>query len=156
MRLHELFEAPFTPPGMSFIVNNPEQEPQKQPAVNPNSSIGTNPAPPTTITTPPKTPQVVPGTTPPTINTAQTGSNAQNAAGVQAAGQQLSKGSTINLPMGPNKQPTQMKVTDVSNNNAMGNNQKMVTVGNTQNPNAPQQTYNANDLANAVANKGNK
>ena len=164
MRLHELFEAPFTPPGLSYIVNNPQQEPQTQPAINPNSSIGTAPAPPTTVTSPQKTPQTMPNAASPTMNTAQTGSNAVSAAGnnntgnpagIAAANQQLTKGAPINLPLGPNKQQTPMKVTDVSNQNTMGGNQKMVTVGNSQNPTAPQQTYPASDLANIIANKGN-
>ena len=154
MHLYELFESPFTPLGLSYIVNNPSAEPQAQPAINQNASIGTAPAPPTTVTSPQKTPQVVPGSAQPTINTAQSVSNPANATAVATANQQLTKGSPINLPLGPNKQPTAMKVTDISTNNALGNNQKMVTVGNPQKPNDPQQTYKFDDLANAVSNNG--
>jgi hypothetical protein len=151
MRLHELFEAPFTQPGTTFIVNEPN-DPQKQPAINTGRSIGTASAPPTTITSP-NAPNQIPQSASPTINTAQNGSNTANTAALAAASQQLTKGAPINLPMGPAKQPTQMKVADVSQNNATQG--KTVTVADLKNPNAPQQTYNFDDMANMVANKGN-
>lgn len=150
MRLHELFEAPFTQPGTTFIVNDPNNQTQDQPAVNTGRSIGTASAPPATITKPGTNPQ----SAVPTINTAQNGSNTANAASLAAASQQLTKGAPINLPLGPAKQPTAMKVTNVDNN-SLGSNQKMVTLLNPQKPNDPQQTYKFNDLANLVANKGN-
>ena len=151
MRLHELFEAPFTQPGTTFIVNDP-QDPQMQPAINPGRSIGTATAPPTTITTPasPAKSTQVPASAIPTINSAQTGSNTANAAALSAASQQLTKGSPITLPLGPNKQPTPMKVTNTDNN------QKTVTIANQQTPNAPQQTYKADDLQKMIANKENQ
>jgi len=152
MRLHELFEAPFTQPGTTFIINDPN-DPQKQPAINTGRSIGTAPAPPTTITSP-TAPNQIPQSASPTVNTAQTGSNTANTAALAAASQQLTKGAPINLPMGPAKQPTQMKVTNVGNN-SLGTNQKMVTVADPKNPNAPQQTYKFDDLANMITNKGN-
>ena len=151
MRLHELFEAPFTQPGTTFIVNDPK-DPQMQPAVNTGRSIGTSPAPPTTITSP-TAPNQVPASAQPTTNSAQTGSNTANAAAVTAASQQLTKGAPINLPLGPAKQPTNMKITNVSQNDAK--NGKTVTISNPQKPNDPEQTYKYDDLANIVANKGN-
>lgn len=151
MRLHELFEAPFTQPGTTFILNNPD-DPQKQPAVNTGRSIGTAPAPPTTITSP-TAPNQIPQSASPTINTAQNGSNTANTAAITAASQQLTKGAPINLPLGPAKQPTNMKVTNISQNDAGQG--RTVTVANPQRPNDPSQTYKYDDLANAVANKGN-
>ena len=149
MRLYELFESPFTQPGTTFIVNDPNLDPQKQPAVNTGRSIGTAAAPPSTITAPGQVPQ----SATPTINTAQTGSNTANAASLASASQQLTKGAPINLPLGPSRQPTAMKISDVSQNDAAKG--QTVTVTNPQKPNDPALTYNRKDLENMVANKGN-
>jgi hypothetical protein len=149
MRLYELFESPFTQPGSTFIVNDPNNQTQSQPAVNQNRSIGTAPAPPATLTPPGQVPQ----SSAPTINTAQTGSNTANI-GAQAAGQQLTKGAAINLPLGPTRQQTQMKVTNVSQNDTSQG--RTVTVANPQKPNDPSQTYRFDDLANTIGGQGKK
>ena len=151
MRIWELFETPFTQPGTTFIVNDPNNQTQDQPAVNTGSAIGTAKTPPTTITKPGQVPQ----TASPTVNTAQTNSSPENTAATLAAKQQLTKGASLNLPLGPSKMPTAMKVTDVEANNPVTK-QKMVTVSNPQQPNQPQQTYTADDLAKVIANQQNR
>ena len=151
MRIYELFEAPFTQPGTTFIVNDPNNQTQDQPAVNTGSAIGTAAAPPTTITKPGQIPQ----TAAPTVNAAQTTSTQANTAATLAAKQQLTRGAAINLPLGPSKQATPMKVTDVEDNNPVTK-QKMVTISNPQQPNQPQQTYTADDLAKVLANQQNR
>lgn len=65
--------------------------------------------------------------------------------------QKLSKGSTINLPVGPSKQPTLLKITNVSTNDNLIKG-KTVTVANPQNPNGPEQTYKFDDLATMITN----
>ena len=149
MRLHELFEDPFTIPGISYVLNDPQDTPAAgQNGVTtqtantaPNMSSGIQPQ-----------GAVQAGGAVPAMSSAG-GSNTSNLAASAMVNQQLSKGSSITIPIGPAKQPQQMQITNVNPNDPITK-QKMVTIVNKQKPNQPEQTYKFDDLANVIKNKG--
>ena len=150
MRLHELFEDPFTIPGVSYVLNDPQDTPAA--GQNGVTTQTANTAPNTSSGIQPQGAVQAGGAIPPMSSAG--GSNTSNIAASAMANQQLSKGSSITIPIGPAKQPQQMKVTNVDQHNPMVKG-KTVTIGNPLKPNQPEQTYKFDDLANSILNKGN-
>jgi hypothetical protein len=139
MRLYELFEDPFTPAGMTYTINDKQDEPAAgQGNANVASGFTTNA-------------NVASNTN---TNSGIGSGNTTNSTISPNASQMLSKGSSVTLPMGPSKQPTQLKVTNISNDNS-NNSEKMVTVSDPNKPDQPSQTYKFKDLAAILGNKGN-
>jgi hypothetical protein len=130
MRLSDLFEAPFTPPGISYVLNDPQN----------NAAVGQN-----TANAVAQTSNVAPinGSIPATttgVAPSPNGPQQPNPAAMGLAQQQFQKGSIQSIKMGPNSVPQPMKVTDTSNNNSMVKG-PTVTLGNPNNKNQPEQTY---------------
>jgi hypothetical protein len=152
MRLHELFEDPFTIPGISYVLNDP----QDVGAAGQNSG---NTATPAVINksyqqSQAKTAPIGPGAAPSASSLGAAPPTTAPAPGPELANaqQQLAKGASITVPVGPAKQPIHMKITNVSNNDATKG--KTVTVADPQKPNQPEQTYSTDDLAAMIANRG--
>lgn len=144
MRLYELFEDPFTPPGISYVLNDPQDEPAAGKGYAQNMSqnqAGPNDNQPQS--------QVRPYG-PMGGMSSSGGSNTGNTTpvGNAVARQVLSKGSPIVLPVGPTNTPTNMKISNVSQNDSSKG--KTVTLTNPQKPNDPAQTYKYDDLAKIV------
>lgn len=147
MRLYELFESPFTPPGISYVVNDPQDAPKPGQNMDPNTSgaiLNTN-------ANNQSYGASFSGESP--ANIAITANSAVNQTAITAAKQQLTKGAPINLQVGPAKQPNAMTVTNVSHNDAI-NKGETITIGDKQHPERPEQTYPADYLANIIANRG--
>ncbi|VVC05055.1 Uncharacterised protein [uncultured archaeon] len=74
------------------------------------------------------------------VSTANTSTNAPE------MNQVFSKGATLNVPLGPMRQPVPMKITNVSNNDLLAKD-KTITLTNPLHMDRPSQTYRQSDLA---------
>jgi hypothetical protein len=147
MRLHELFESPFTQPGILPVLNVPQTAPavgQNVPAVGQNSAnITVQPGTVAPITSQPGTPTPNVASTPGTLAQPNTTATPPDPA---AIARQYPINSIQKLPIGQGSVERPMRVTAVADNNTAIKGQKAVTFADPNNPNAPQQTYPASVL----------
>ena len=132
MRLYEFLEDAFTPPGITYTLNN---DPQTAAAVSPNADIGAS-----------QTANVAPinGTVQTPVNGGPQQPNMPNPAAMNLAKQQLQIGANRMLRVGPGNQggaEQPFTVTGISNNNSAIKGQEAVTLANKNHPNQPQVTY---------------
>lgn len=152
MRLHELFESPFAVPGVNYVLNDPQDHPAAgqggaNTAATANDAVRTNSD---------QQPQTQTNAFGANGGMSTAGGSPQNAntnpVSNAAVTQQISKGAPITMPLGPSKQPTQMKITNVTNDTSNSSG-KMVTIKNMQQQNQPEQTYPIDQLEKLISQK---
>ncbi len=132
MKISELFSQP----GITYTLNDPFVTGNKN---NSNSNVNT---------------------TQNTIQSQPNQLNSNNSSGldanaINAAKQNITKGSVINVPMGPAKAKIPMKITNVTT--PIGpNRQKDVTIVDPTTPKQVGQTYNMDELSKVLADEENK